>query len=775
MSDGDTPAKLAELLRHPDDLFKVAALKADYIRKKTAIDSQLKLGLNEQLQVTKSGMNSLHDAQRLTNLIKDEMMKIDRLCAEAQTMIRNFPEINAVAQTHRNFAQVDELKKNIENFDEKIDELNNMIAEDEEDLSNQPNLIKIHYGLSQLRNIRDEAMDQVTRADDHSLEGSLEEHFQRLDDAIDGFDSHVGTACMNLIPLVQQGNTSLIVRLAIVIEEEEKFDTRIKELQAAQQEYKGLASRFQSLNTGPKQLRGYKDKFLEAIKLHAQEQIDGSDRAFTEDPDKLEKSVRWYFNDLNTVKLGMVNLMPKKWRIFKTYVDIYHQEMHAWLQSKASDPSVLPTHMLAIIHWKEKYYSKMEKLGVLPTDMSPLLPGGNDSDLVREYRQLIVSAVEKWMAQMNKTDRAEFLERKETALEHDEHGYFRTKTLGDMWRMLREQLIVASSSELTQVTEGVIDAMFRALKARQDTWLSLVDDELKRYTKPVADPEGIQGLQDWLIALANDQIVCIINPDDEPASATSPTSPTAVDPNSTTTLGYLSSFRRDYESLVTSAFSTSAESRFDALRAGFTDLGFRCVAVFAKLMFAIDFRAVLPDFFTPQWYAKPNIMRQITYTYEDYLNDYASTVPELLHDILIEELAKQLLLAYLGCVHNKGARFRRTDPFAERMRADVVAVFAFFEKFPGSYDAIREQWRVVEGVLRLVEVEKSGLVEEFVSFMGTYWDVRISWVEAVLRAREDVDWGPLGDGKGLLKAIRARVAETKVVGERGDTVMCEID
>lgn len=767
MNDGDaSTVKLAELLRHPDDLDKVGALKSEFARKKAAIDSQLKLGLNEQLQLTKAGMDSLNDSQRLTNLIKEEMMTIDRLCAEAQNMIRNFPEIDAVAQAHRNFVKVKTMKSNIETFNEKLEDIAELIKEDDEDLETQPNLIKIHYGLTQVRNLRDDAMEQARRADDTSIQHTLQDHFKRLDDVIDDFDEHVGHACMNLIALVEGNSSDLVVRLAIIIEEEEKFDNRIKELRDAQKEYKDLASRFKSLAVGPTQVRGYKDKFLEAIKIHAQDQFDVADQAFLENPDRIDKATRWYFQNLNVVKLGMSRLMPKKWKIFKTYVRIYHQLMYDWLTSKAEDQSVTPIHMLAIIHWKDKYYAKMHKLGVSAQDLSPPLPGGGDSDLVREYRQLIITKVEEWMNQMNKTDRGNFLARRDSALEHNEHGHFRTKTLSDMWRMLREQLVVASNSDLTDVTEGVTDAMFRALKTRQDMWESLIVEELARCSRPQLEPESMQGLQDWLIALANDQIVCIINPDED-----------AITPSkdiTTAQLGYLSSFRRDYESLVSAEYATAATAKFDSIKEGFTDLGFRCISVFAQLIFAVDFRAVMTDFFTPAWYAKPHLMGQIMSTYEDYLGDYAPTVPDLLHDILIEELAKQLLLAYLACVRNRAAKFRRTDPFDERMRSDVVAVFSFFERYRGSYDAIREQWRVVEGFLGLLSCEKHAVAAEFGRFLGAYWDVRLSWVEAVLRTRDDVEWGPLGDGKAIMKAVRARAAEQRTEGQEA-TIMGEVN
>ena len=47
--------KLAELLRHPEDLDKIPGLKAEFTRKKAAVDGQLRHGLKEQLELTQSG------------------------------------------------------------------------------------------------------------------------------------------------------------------------------------------------------------------------------------------------------------------------------------------------------------------------------------------------------------------------------------------------------------------------------------------------------------------------------------------------------------------------------------------------------------------------------------------------------------------------------------------------------------------------------------------------------------------------------------------------
>ncbi|MCJ1234547.1 SNARE-binding exocyst subunit S6 [Varicellaria rhodocarpa] len=738
--------KLAELLRHPEDLDKIPALKAEITRKKAAIDSQLKAGLKEQLELTQSGMGSISESQRIVAQIKEEMMKIDKLCAESQNMIRDFPNINVVSQIHRNFLQVETMKSHIDTFNEKLRDMEQLLRDDEEDLENQPNLLHVHYGLTQLRDIRDDAMDQIRKASDSSLEGTLHDYFVRLDDVVEIFDEHVGTACVNLISLVQSDNKSMVVRLALIIEEEEKSDLKVKAMQDAQKEYKELASKFKSINAGPKQLRGYKEKFLKAIEYYAQAQFDMSEKVFLEDTDKLEKCLKWFFNDLNTVKLGMVGLMPKKWKIFKTYTTIYHKLMHDWLIKLVDDERSSPAITLSIIHWSEKYYAKMAKFGWSSADLQPQLLDDRDVELVRNWRQLIVNSVDEWMGRMFTLDKKAFMDRKPDTLDNDVHGYFRTKTFPDMWRMLKEQTQVAGASDRIDVTEGVLDEMFRALKRRQTYWRKLVDDESMKYMSGVGDQEGLQMLQDWLVAIANDQISCI--DDNEDADQ----------------LGYLTRFKRDFEQYTSPVYSIQANAELDLIRDGYVDLGTHCITTFVSLIFNVDFRSTMSETFTQKWYTETG-MKRIASTFEDYIGDYSVVLHPDMLDIFVEELSDTLLVRYLLSVRNKGAKFRRSDPFTEKVRDDVVTAFEFFQRFT-DFGLIKSKWRIVEFLVKLLEAEKAAVPGVYEAFKREYWDLQLSWVESVLKSRDDYD-------RGMLSSVKTKAAAVYI--ERGvETIMSKV-
>ena len=738
--------ELAELLRHPEDLDKIPFLKSEFVRKKAAVDSQLKVGLKEQLEITQAGMNSIGEGQRIVNQIKEELMKIDKLCAESQNMIRDFPNINLISQVHRNFSQVETMKANIESFDGRLDELARLLTEDDQELKTQPNLLNVHYGLTQLRDIRDDAMEQIKKASDTSLENTLQNHFDRLDDVISWFDEHIGIACMNLIALVQEDNHSMVVRLAVVIEEEEKADNKIKALQDAQREYKDLTSRFKSMNSSTRRLRGYKEKFLKAIEMSAEQSFDTAEQKFLEDPDKLEKAMKWFFNELFTVKKGMVDLMPKKWKIFKTYTDIYHSLMHNWLIKRIDDPNLTPPAMLAIVDWTEKYYQKMSKLGWSQSDLQLPVLDNREPEVIREYRQLIVKSVDEWMDRMFVADQKSFVQRAPESLDTNENGYFRTKTLGDMWRMLREQLLVASDSGRTDVAEGVIDAMFKALRSRQTLWQKMVDDESAKYKTPSADQEGLQVLQDWLVAAANDQITCI---DDNEAADQ---------------VGYLTQFQRTFEPFVSPSYIPHANTECEILRDGFVDLGTHCITALVSLIFTIDFRSVIPEFFTQKWYTELGMKRIIT-TFEDYMSDYREVLHHSLLDIFVEELADELLVRYLTSVRNKGVKFRRGEAFTDKFKDDVLTAFDFFQTYP-DFQVIKQKWRVVDYLVRMLEADKQAVATVYEASKREYWDVQISWVESVLRARDDYD-------RGMLSSVKAKAGEV-YVERRTETIMSKV-
>lgn len=733
--------RLEDVLRHPEDLDKITGLKADYSRKKAAVDSHLREGLRDQLETVQRSINTLTEGQRQVGKTKDELQGIDRLCAESQSSVEDFSQIDKLAKVQRHFEATLTMKKGLESFGAELAEIETLLTEDDDDLENQPNLLRAHLHISRLRDFRDEAMDQIQKAQDGSNEETLIDYFQGLDSVIEWFDEHLGTACVNLIPLVQADNPSMVVRLAVVVANEEKNDETVRALQEAQKDHKDLANRFKSMNVGPKTVRGYKEKFIQAIEFYAQSQFENTKEEFLGDPDILEKSFRWYFNDLFTVKQGMQQLMPKKWKIYQTYTNIYHTMMHDFLVGLINDPELPADNLLSIIHWSGKYYKKMKKLGWTQSDLQPNVLDDREPELIRQWQNVIINAVGEWMDRIVSTDKKGLTERLPDSLDTNIEGYFRTRTLPDMWRMLHEQIMAAGSSSRSDLVEGIIDAMFQVLKGRQTAWQTLIDEECAKFKAPGGDLlDGLQLLQDWLVAVANDQIACIDDNDE------------------TGQMGYLTRFKNDFEPLVDPKYMASrGMQELDALRDGYVDLSTHCLSLFVDVIFSVDLRGTIPEFFTQKWYGDFAVKR-ITSTFEDYMTDYSPVLHPSLTDILVEELSDELLVRYLSSVRNRSVKFRRhVDPYTDKFKDDVLTVFAFFQKYPDSFAAtIKQKWRLVDWLVRLLEAEKGPtLVSVYETFKTEYWDLQLTWVEAVLRTRDDFE-------RSMVSATKAKAAELSV-------------
>ena len=85
---------------------------------------------------------------------------------------------------------------------------------------------------------------------------------------------------------------------------------------------------------------------------------------------------------------------------------------------------------------------------------------------------------------------------------------------------------------------------------------------------------------------------------------------------------------------------------------------------------------------------------------------------------------------------------------------------------PDVSETIKQKWRVTERFLQLIEADKPDVPEIFTAFKADYWDLHLSWVESVLRSRDDFD-------RSLLNAVKARAGQIDVV--RGmETIMSKI-
>src|SRR5271169_297011 len=121
-----------------------------------------------------------------------------------------------------------------------------------------PNLLSIHCELSQLNEFRDQAMYQGRNSED--VKRTLKRYFARLEKVNEEFDSCFWDLTRALLDIIRCGNPSLVVKLAKIIELEERLDEKSIAVQEAKSHYQDFASKFRSIRGSPRTLRMYYQK-----------------------------------------------------------------------------------------------------------------------------------------------------------------------------------------------------------------------------------------------------------------------------------------------------------------------------------------------------------------------------------------------------------------------------------------------------------------------------------------------------------------------------------
>jgi exocyst complex component 3 len=131
---------------------------------------------------------------------------------------------------HRNFEQTEEIVNNLLDMSEKLQTLEDMLAADRSDiLGGAPNLLAIHYQLTQLEAFRNQTMHQAKKASSESR-NTLARCFERLNNLIEAFEELLMELARMILPLVRAGHPEVVVKLVKIAEVEGREDEKVKPL-----------------------------------------------------------------------------------------------------------------------------------------------------------------------------------------------------------------------------------------------------------------------------------------------------------------------------------------------------------------------------------------------------------------------------------------------------------------------------------------------------------------------------------------------------------------
>lgn len=721
--------RISELLRHQDDLDNIGNLRTKLQKEKAVVDGQLKAGVQAQIGVTVKGTESLSNARSTMESIRSEMQQVDRLREESVESVPSFGKINRLSRVLQNFEQTQKFLDNFRNMSEQLNEIQSLMdADGQFDLdSPMENLVVVHYLLSGLRDVQDDARFHAQRSTD-DVRRTINKHFAPLDQAVERFDSILFEIAEALLEVVRAGNRPLAVRVAKIIEAEEKADlaAEISADMDTQRQDSVLGSL--QAKTSNRAVRRYPARFFEAIESATNETFSNCTGTFTDDVDELLDNMDWVFNDLELARLEVARCVPSRWRIFDRYVQVYHKQAHTVLkgivESEGGAGPAAAT-LLHVLDYVKDYYEKMAALGV-PKDstlLTPPLLDGKEDVLYDEYLGLIVDKLREWRRNLASTEKDGFANRS-VAPRTDADGKLALEGEVVMFSIVSQQVDVAADSGRGRVLAGCVEECSRLLRERQTEWENVMKEQvelqiqdslrLQRKDSDGDDTEGVPGgLVEYLIALANDQI-------------------RGAD--------YTEAIASRVAPLVSKKYRTQITGNLDGVSDGFIALAKKCITGLISIIFTDLGPAFSQLFGSSSWYkGKPS--RQIVDTIQEYLVDCAEQLNAVIFDVFIDDLIEESVLRYVGALAGSPGSLK-IPKASDQIKRDIEMFYDLFtshSEYGAEPEHVQSQFRVFEHLLAALESPPEELPERFQELRDDFWDAPLDLFEKMVRARKDID------------------------------------
>ena len=661
-------------------------------------------------------------------------------------MVKEFPMINKISRIHSNFAATQKMVENFRSLHDRLEQIEYLFQQDglrNIDLREpMPNLLTIHCELSQLNEFKDQAMYQGRNNED--VKRTLQRYFERLDKVNEEFDTIFWSMTRNLLDIIRCKNPTLVVKIAKIIELEERLDEKSIAVQNAKTQYQDLASKFRSIRGSPRKLKMYFQRFEETIESSLQEMFEHHVEKYGNDYTAMMENLDWIYDDLRLIKDEVVPCMPPRWKILNVYVKHYHKWVYETIKNLVvSEPDAAT--IIKILEWIKTYKSTMNReMGIPTSELVPPLLDGKESALVDDYLQIIVRKVEEWMTNLANTEKKDFMERT-TSPDEDSDGKYISGGAAIMFQMISQQIEVAADSGQGRVLASVVEECVRVIKNRQQAWMELLQSEVK---KQIETPEEVPvGLVEYTIALANDQILCA---------------------------DYTEAILGRTEPLVSSKYKTKISSGFNQTIDGFLDLAKFCVTIILQIVFN-DLKPALATIFTSSWYGGSDVNRIIV-TLNEYSEDLKAHLNEHLFETLMEDMLVQFLRSYMAAAKNKQTKFKMPGAL-DQIKSDVRQAYGFFQKFVEP-QVVQDYFRIFEMTMGILSSDRMSFPEFLSDLMSVYWDTPIwylsnksynlmyRFVESLINNRDDLD---RSSAKELLALLKARPRE--VANGRDPTFM----
>ncbi|KAI5478010.1 exocyst complex component sec6 [Pseudohyphozyma bogoriensis] len=720
---------VAEHLSSPPTLTRIPLLRQRIQKERSSLQNSLSARAKEQVDSVREGLSGLREAKNAIEGVKEGMKEVEQNMGDPRGHIDGFGKLLEVSVIHRRFVQALEMVTSLRGMYTQLSHISDLLALDRASpLGPSPNLLAIHYHLTELETFRNETMAQAKRGGSSTAaKKTLEAYFERLGETVEAFEAHYFHLASELLPLARAGNANVAVRIAKIAEVEGARDQKAIAIKMVKKSGNlDVAARFKSLQAEARVIKHYRAKVMDKIRESCRTAIEKSYAKHGDNGVAWLDDLDWIFDDLQLVDEELVPMFPPDWNIGVVYMKAYHKALYdflaTWVKSGPDAGSLLRLAQ----YTKEYKTTVLKEMGVPEDLVTPPLLDGKEQDLIEQYFKMIVKKMDEWSANLMKTEVAEFKTREQPP-EIDADGFYGMQGAVILFQMLNQQVDLALDSNQGLILARVVEEANRVMRDIQAQWLKILEADFK---KQVEKPEEVPGgLVEYVMALANDQIK---------------------------SADFTEALNNRLEPLVSAKYKTIITDKLNDAMDGYLDVAKKCVQVLIDVVFN-DLKPATKTLLTQSWYTE-DPMTQIIETLKDYMvEDYQTHLNPNLFDLLIEDIIDTFLITYLTAIRRSPKL--RIPQSIDRMRRDIDVAFDFFSVFKPRKE-LEAYFDVLESVLTLVSASKMMVFLDYWPFRKKFGP-NLAFVEALMKARDDLDRSAVSD---IMESVKRKV-NSEIVAE----------
>ncbi|OWZ68718.1 hypothetical protein AYX15_00446 [Cryptococcus neoformans] len=740
MSSANPSSIIAEVLRQPDDLLKLAAYRKKLLKEKSALDTKLSEGVKSQLDATRDALLKLQNSKAAVTLIREEMLAVEKLMG-GEDGGEAFDKITRVSIIHRNFAQTSKMVQNLRSMSEKVDYLSSLLDSDKNHPDGaagpSPNLLPIHFQLQQLEAFRNETLHEAKKSNPQDRE-TLVQWFEKVDKVGEDFEAWLWEIAGSVVELLRKGNGGTVVRLLKIIEVEGKEDEKAVAMRLVRKvATTDAASKFKSMQANARVIKNYRHKFLDVMKSTVQQSFEEYFLDNQHDFLGFIEGLGWVYKDIIRIKDDIEPLFPADYEITAFLVKAYHKSLNETLikvVKSAPEAKVL----LELHAWVKEYRVSMKELEIPPAWIQPPLLDGKSQELIEDYVKLIVTKLDEWTINLMREETGQFTWRTREP-EQAADGLFGMEGVVDFFQLVNQQCNLALDSNQGAVLTRVVTESAKVMRRVQDQWLKLLADEMKAQTEKKPE-EVLPGLVEYVMALANDQLK---------------------------SADYAEALSTRLEPLVSDKYKEVISARLNEAIDGYIDVAKRCLSCLVQFVFH-DVRVATKALITPSWYTE-QLMGQIMETMKDYMGDYQAHLHPSVFEILVDNLLDAFLISYLSALRRASTNSLRMPIAIQKIKSDISSAFQFFSQYKSS-PALEENFEVLNMIVNMLAASPEMVFMDYWNFAKIHGP-QLQFAEALMKARDDLD----RDGvKEIMETLRRKVKEEDIGEPEEPTIMVKV-